>query len=125
MPRLKFPKTHRVRKRQDYSAVFESRMRVSRGPLAMHGVLNALGYTRLGLSTPRRVGIAVRRNRIRRLLRESFRLLQHELPAGYDLVLVIRPHVPLALDEYQRLMRALVTALDANWQRKAGSNFSE
>ena len=84
----------------------------------MYGIPNSLGYCRFGLSTPRRVGNAVHRNRIRRLLRESFRRMQHELPVGYDLVAVARPHEPLTLNEYDELLDALIRRLDQSWKRK-------
>jgi ribonuclease P protein component len=116
--RLTFPKLLRVRTRNDYSAVFEPRVRVARGPLVLYGVPNDSSVCRLGLSTPRKVGIAVRRNRIRRLLRESFRSLQHDLPGGYDLVVVVRPHEPLKLEDYQRLLSAMCAALHAVWLKK-------
>ena len=45
---------------------------------------------RFGVSVGRRVGGAVERNRIRRIVRESFRLHQHEIPA-LDLVVSARP----------------------------------
>jgi ribonuclease P protein component len=122
MPRQTFPKKLHVRTHREYSAVFEPRVRISRGPLLMYGIPNRLGHCRLGLSTPRRVGIAVVRNRLRRMLRESFRLLQHELPPGYDLIVVVRPHEPMALDKYQRLLRDLCVALDAVWRKKEGSD---
>jgi len=48
---------------------------------------------RLGVITSRRVGNAVARNRARRLLRESFRLHQHELAGPTMLVLVARPSI--------------------------------
>jgi len=52
---------------------------------------NELGHARLGLAiAARAVGNSVARNRIRRLVRESFRLRQHELPAA-DLVISARP----------------------------------
>jgi ribonuclease P protein component len=113
-----FPRTLRVRTREDYSGVFDPRVKVARGPLILYGVPNDKNATRLGFSTSRKVGNAVRRNRIRRLLRESFRLLQHELPTGYDLVIVVRAHEPLALPEYQQLLRQLCTALHGLWQKK-------
>ena len=45
---------------------------------------------RVGVITSRKVGEAVARNRARRLLREAFRLHQHDLRCPVDLVLVAR-----------------------------------
>jgi ribonuclease P protein component len=53
----------------------------------------AASASRLGVITGARIGNAVARNRARRLLRESFRLHQHELARPIDLVLVARPSV--------------------------------
>jgi ribonuclease P protein component len=46
---------------------------------------------RLGVSVGRKVGGAVQRNRVKRVLREAFWSLEDRLPAGHDFVLVARP----------------------------------
>ena len=96
--------------------------REQRGPLAVHAKPNGLGHLRLGMSVSRKVGNAVHRNRIRRRLREAYRLLQHDLPAGYDLVVVVRPHAPLMLADYQRLLSGALIKLHSTWTRRAELN---
>src|SRR5688500_3710732 len=121
MPRTySLPKSRHLRLPSEFSAVYEAKTRESRGPLTVYALPNELGYPRLGMSVGRKVGTAVRRNRIRRLIRESFRLLQHDLPRerGYDLVVVVRPHEPLILAEYQKMLMSMLVRLHNTWDRR-------
>ena len=120
MPTYAFPKSLHVRRPAEFAAVYDAKVRDARGPLTAYAKPNDLGHPRLGLSVSRRVGTAPRRNRIKRLLRESFRLMQHDLPRGYDLVIVVRPHEPQLLADYQRLLSALAIKLHQKWQRGEG-----
>jgi ribonuclease P protein component len=113
-----FPKSHRLHRREDFSAVYDAKVRESRGPLTVYARPNGLAHLRMGISTSRKVGNAARRNRIRRLLRESFRLLQHELPGGYDLLVIVRAHEPLGLAGYQELMTLIVGKLHQRWEAR-------
>src|SRR5687767_15621639 len=113
-----FRPQHRLRLPREFSAVYEAKTRESRGPLTLYALPNNLGYPRLGMSVSRKVGTAVRRNRIRRLIRESFRLLQQDLPRGYDGVVVVRPHEPLILAEYQKLLMAMLVRLHQTWEKR-------
>lgn len=125
MPRYTLPKSRRLSKRAEFAAVYDGKVRESRGPLVVYARPNRLGWPRLGLSTSRKVGTAVRRNRIRRLLREAFRHLQFDLPSGYDLLIVVRPHEPLRLAEYQKLLQTLVVRLHAVLQRHGGAQAAD
>jgi len=113
-----FPKSLHLRAKADFDAVFDARTREVRGPLAVHARPNGLPHPRIGFSVSRKVGIAVRRNLIRRRLREAFRLMQHDFPVGYDLVIVVRPHVPLMLAEYQKLLSGAMVKLHSVWQKR-------
>ena len=48
------------------------------------------GPTRLGITVSRRVGGAVVRNRVKRLVREAFRIHRQDLPPSFDLVVVAK-----------------------------------
>jgi ribonuclease P protein component len=116
-----FPRTHRLRSKHDFAKVFDAKVRESRGPLTIYAFPNELNHPRLGISIGRKVGTAPRRNRIKRLLRESFRLMQHDFPRGYDLVIAVRPHAPFILAEYQKIMSGTMVKLHAAWlKRDAG-----
>lgn len=58
---------------------------------SVHVLPNALGRARLGLSVSKRVGTAVKRNRIRRRLKEIFHSAAKDLPGDLDLVISVRP----------------------------------
>ncbi len=109
-----FPRSHRLSGKLLFSAVYDAKVKTSKGPLAVYSLPN-----RLGISMSRRVGTAPQRNRIKRLLRESFRLHPLDLPVGYDLVIVVRPHVPMPLGEYQKLFANLLKGSHQSWQRRA------
>ena len=119
--RLTFRPQHRLRLPREFAAVYEAKVRESRGPLTVYALPNVLDHPRLGMSVSRKVGTAVRRNRIRRLIRESFRLLQHDFPEGYDLVVVVRAHEPLMLAEYQKLLMGMLVRLHGTWQKRPKS----
>lgn len=119
---LRFPRRLRLVHQREFQAVYAARQRHASGPLALTARPNDLPYCRLGLAVPRKVGTAVRRNRIKRLLREAFRLQQHDFPPGYDVVVNVRPHTPLALAEYQQRMITSVRVLAERWEHRQSSD---
>ncbi|GIK18706.1 MAG: ribonuclease P protein component [Leptolyngbya sp. PLA2] len=123
-PRLTLPPSRRLSRDRDYQAVFDCGLRKSLGPLTLFARPNGLAHPRLGLSVSRRVGIAVRRNAIKRRLREAFRHVQHDLPRAadgnsYDLILSVRAHDPLPAPEYRRVLLTLAERAHREVERRA------
>jgi len=85
--RRTLPKSARLLKRGEFRRVYDEGQR-RRGLLCAAFLRpNGLPETRLGITVPARVGGAVVRNRVKRRLREVFRLHRPSLPRGWDIVL--------------------------------------
>lgn len=67
-------------------------------------------YSRLGITVSAKLGKAVRRNKVRRRLREIYRLHQQELAPGWDIVVVAR--VKAAHTGYAALERSFLSLAD-------------
>lgn len=121
---LRLTRSMRLIRGRDFDAVYGANARTSAGPLVVWAAPNELGHCRLGLAISRRMGTAVRRNRIRRLIRESFRLAQEDLPRephAYDLVVSVRRHDPLPLAAYRQALVKAAHALHRAWSKKHDS----
>lgn len=116
--RYTFGRTRRLTHAREFQSVYGAKCRKALGPLVVHGRPNGLDHPRLGLSVSRKVGTAVVRNRIKRLIREAFRHMQHDFPRGYDLIVVVRPHEPLNLAAYQHLLHKAVRQIHQEWTKR-------
>jgi ribonuclease P protein component len=84
---------HRLSRSRDFDAVYRQGRSVSTRFLVLYrfdreGEVD--GEARLGIAVPKKIGGAVTRNRIKRRLREVWRELLPEVPAGADYVLLVR-----------------------------------
>lgn len=78
--------------------------------MSLHLGRNSAGTVRLGIAAGRRLGNAVVRNRIKRLVREVFRCLRAELPTGSDWIVVPRTG-SLTRDQVEASFRRLAGRL--------------
>lgn len=114
------PEMH-LRRPQDFERVYGAGVRSGDDHLLIFLHNNDLNILRAGVSVSRKHGSAVHRNVKRRRLKEAFRLLQHELPRGFDLILIPRQRDDSALLDYQVSIKNLVPRLARRLQRNAES----
>ena len=74
----------------EFQAVYAAKDSVRSTSVVVCFLPNGLKHSRLGVAVSRKYGNAVRRNRIKRVFRAAFRKCQHELPMGFDYVLLPR-----------------------------------
>lgn len=91
MGRFAFSRAQRLRSNAEFARVYRLGRRLRGDNFALILLPNGVEHSRLGISVQRKTGNAVRRNRIKRLVREVFRQSAALLPAPCDVVCTVRP----------------------------------
>lgn len=109
--RQRFPRLTRLNDSPQFRRVFDRAVRSSDRAFTVLARQNSCGYARIGLAISRKCAArAVARNRIKRLVRESFRSTRRELPA-LDIVVMCRSVVSTMTN------REVTAALKTHWRR--------
>lgn len=107
--RLTFPRGCRLLHRAEYDAVYSAGRRRTSREFAVFLRANGLPTSRFGWSVKKAVGNAVRRNRIRRRIREIIRVHRQDIAGGWDIV--IQPRRSAATMKFSALTRDLLKLL--------------
>ena len=116
MKKLGLSNQQRLRHREEFSSVYAQRTRSGDQNLLIYAKPNDLGVTRIGLSVSRKHGNAVVRGKLKRWIREAFRLLQHELPEGLDLIIIPLNAEKASFKNYFKSLKKLVNKLSKRFQ---------
>ena len=120
MKRLRHRPHQRIKSSGDFARVYREGSRARSGILVVAVASNGRDYSRLGLSVGKRIWkSAVRRNRVRRLFREAFRLSRDQLPTGLDIVLIpAAPRLDPRLEEVRRDLVAMCAKAHRRFREK-------
>ena len=84
-----FPKQHRLLQRQEFTRLTGSNKSISGRFFLIIWDINILGYPRIGITASKKTGSSVRRNRLKRCIREFFRQ-HHSLLPDVDFNVIVR-----------------------------------
>ena len=83
-------KNNVLRKDADFDNVYKRGRSVGERYVVVFYIKNHRDINRTCFLASKKVGNSVRRNRARRLMRESYRLMKDRLPIGYDIIIIAR-----------------------------------
>lgn len=117
----------KIKLNRDFQRIYrKGRYAVSRG-LAIYMQPNPLKINRIGITASKKYGKSVKRNRIRRLIRESYRTLQDKIIQGYDFIIVARktdeadPSYHQIVKEMRYIFKRLNVLTEKTGERSAGN----
>jgi len=100
---------YRLRKNSDFQRVRRLGQSTSNRLLVLIVLPNKLDHSRFGFAVSKRIGKAVKRNKIKRQMREATRLRREQIQTGWDLVFIAR--VPIISATYQEIDQAIKSLL--------------
>ncbi len=109
---LGLPKSKRIHRQLDFERIYGLQQRAGDRSLLVFAAANELNESRFGVSVSKKHGNAVKRARLKRLLREAFRHVQHELPLGLDFILIPQRNAGAELADFQRSLIQLARKLN-------------
>ena len=81
---------NRLKKNTDFSRVYRKKQSMANKLLVIYILDNHLGHNRVGFVVSKKVGNSVVRSKVKRVMKESYRLNDHKFRSGYDIVFVSR-----------------------------------
>ena len=106
---MELKNTQPIKLNRDFRRLYAKGESVAGGFVVVYALKTNRKINRVGFTVSKSLGNAVMRNRTKRLMRESYRLMEHRLNTGYDMIIVARNRA--AGKTYEQISKDLSFAL--------------
>ncbi|EOC99431.1 ribonuclease P protein component [Caldisalinibacter kiritimatiensis] len=111
-------KKYRLRSNKEFKRVYKKGKSLANRYLVMFYIKNPYNYNRVGFTVTKKLGKAVVRNKVRRRIKEGYRLNADKVKQGYDIIFLSRVNAKNA--EYKDLERAILHLIRKSGLLKKG-----
>jgi len=112
-------KTISLKKNYEFVRIYKKGKFYAGKYIVLYVQKNRLGSNRLGITVNKKVGKSVKRNRMKRLIRESYRFFEDFVPSGLDIVIVARNvETEYGFADIRKEMKFLLKKMQAFDQQK-------
>lgn len=101
-------KFERITEREEFDALIRKGKRINKGGFSIHFLRIRKEWPRAGFLVPKRIGKAAIRNRVKRVLKESYRLNKGSINRGFDILIWAKPKI--ASFSFREIERSLLEA---------------
>jgi ribonuclease P protein component len=102
-------KVFRLRNRSDFRYVYRRGKSIASPYMVLIYVRNGNNTIKIGFSVSKKIGKSVTRNRVKRLLRENFRLILDQIKTGYNIVVIAR--TPIVEADFHDIRKTILYLL--------------
>ena len=94
-----------LRRKDDFSSIYKKGRSVGERYIVLFYIKNDLPYNRTAFLASKKVGNSVKRNRAKRLMKESYRFIKDDIGSGYDIIFIARNSINgRKMDDVRRSM---------------------
>jgi len=109
---IKLKKTIMLKKNYEFKNIFVKGKYYGGEYIEIFALKSDININMLGIAISKKIAKSVKRNRIKRLIKENYRLIEEKLALGYDLVILWNKKVPYQMASFEKIQKDMINIFE-------------